>query len=269
MAIDINGNTIINTSIGPGGETINHVVNSGMVLHLDASNKNSYSGSGSTWTDLSGNSNTATMYGSVPFTTDVAQCFDFASTTGGSAGSASLGFTFGSNMFSNTGNFTISVWVKNPNSSAGQVGLFSNAGGGDGYRFGVGTNGIYYLIGPSYQEGGLLFTSTLNTTSWYNVSVVFNRSGASVLLYLNGVLQSSIGTPSQSASQNGAPGIVRSPCCGIYTGKLSIVMGYNRALSASELLQNYNAQKYRFGGAYYNCGYGCQYYTTAPGCTAC
>ena len=223
-----------------------NIVTNGLALSLDAANTKSYPGSGTTWRDLSGNNNTATMFGAVPFLTDVSQCFDFATATGAAASSSTLGFMFASNMISTTGNFTLSTWIKNPNTSVGQVGLFSNAGGGDGYRFGIGTNGIYYLIGPTYTEGGLSFSSTLSPLLWYNVSAVFNRSGTSILLYLNGVFQSSVTIPSQSAMQNGAPGIVRSSCCGIYTGKLSSFMVYNAVLSQSEILQNYNATKTRF-----------------------
>jgi hypothetical protein len=245
MPLNISGN-IINSEIVKRYPTTK-ISKAGLILHLDAFTPESYPGSGTAWYDLSGNNNTATMFGTVPFLTDTSQCFDFATATGASSGSSTLGFTFASNMISTTGNFTLSTWIKNPNTSAGQVGLFSNAGGADGYRFGIGTNGIYYLIGPTYTEGNLLFSSTLSTSLWYNVSAVFNRSGTSVLLYLNGIFQSSVTIPSQSAMQNGAPGIVRSPCCGIYTGKLSTFMVYNAALSASLLLQNYNIQKGRFG----------------------
>ena len=45
-------------------EDYKNVITRGLVLHLDAGNKNSYSGSGSTWTDLSGNGNHGTLYNS-------------------------------------------------------------------------------------------------------------------------------------------------------------------------------------------------------------
>lgn len=224
------------------------VASTGLVLYLDAGNIKSYLGSGSTWNDLSGNNNTATMYGSVPFTTDTTQCFDFATATGAASASSSLGFTFGSNMIQQTGDFTLSCWIKNPNTSAGQVGLFSNAGSADGYRFGVGLNGIYFLIGPTYTEGGISFSSSLSSSLWYNVVAVYSRTTASVLLYLNGVFQNSASIPaSQTAFSNATPGIVRSPCCGIYTGKLAIFSAYNTGLSASSIAQNFNALRGRFG----------------------
>ena len=225
-----------------------NIVLDGLVLALDAASSRSYPGSGTTWYDLSGNGNTATMYGSVPFGTDITSCFNFATATGSYSGTSSLGFTFGSNMIPTTGNFTLSCWVKNPNSSSSQVGLFSNAGGADGYRFGVGLNGIYYLIGPSYQEGTISFSSSLSSSLWYNVVAVYSRTTAQVLLYLNGVYQNDVSIPaSQTAMQNGTPGIVRSNCCGIYTGKLGLFSAYNTGLSATEIVQNYNALKNRFG----------------------
>jgi len=224
------------------------IVTDGLVLALDAGNTKSYPGSGTTWTDLSGSGNNATMYGSVPFSTDVAPCFDFATATGANAANSSLGFTFGSNMIQTTGDFTFSCWVKNPNASTAQVGLFSNAGGADGYRFGLNSSSVYFLIAPTYTEGGISFSSTLSSSLWYNVVAVYSRTTASVLVYLNGVFQnsSSIPTP-QTAFTNTAPGLVRSACCTIYTGKLAGFSAHNKALTAAEISQNYNALRGRYG----------------------
>lgn len=225
-----------------------HIIEDGLVLALDAASSRSYPGSGTTWYDLSGNGNTATMYGSVPFETDITSCFNFATATGTTSANSSLGFTFGSNMIQTTGNFTLSCWIKNPNNSSGQVGLFSNAGGANGYRFGVGLNGIYFLIGPTYTEGGISFSSSLSSSLWYNVVAVYSRTTAQVLLYLNGVYQNAASIPaSQTAMQTGAPGLVKSPCCSIYTGKLGLFSAYNAGLSTTEISQNYNALKNRFG----------------------
>lgn len=224
------------------------IVIDGLLLYLDAANTKSYPGSGTAWNDLSGNGRTATMFGSVPFSTDVAPCFNFATATGAGASSSSLGFTFGSNMIPTTGNFTLSCWIKNPNPSTAQVGLFSNTANTDGYRFGLNASSVYYLIGPTYQEGNISFSSSLSSTLWYNVVSVYSRTTAQVLVYLNGVYQNAASIPvSQTAMQNGAPGLVRSACCTIYTGKLAGFSAYGRALSTQEITQNYNALKGRFG----------------------
>jgi hypothetical protein len=222
------------------------IVRDGLVLYLDAANIKSYPGTGTSWANLSSNNFNATMHGSVPFTTDIAKCFDFSTATGANTANSSLGFTFTNNMIPTTGNFTLSSWLKNLNSSSGQVGLFSNAGSADGYRFGVGLNGIYYLIGPTYKEGTINFLSSISAALWSNVTVVFSRTTLEILLYLNGQYQgmTTLSAP-QNAFTNTAPGIVRNPCCTIYTGKISNISAYNRALSANEIKKNFEALRGR------------------------
>ena len=133
-----------------------------------------------TWFDLSPSKINGTMFGTVPTSSDGGACFDFSTITGAGASSASLGFTFSRNMIPTVGSFTFSTWIKNPPTNVGQTGLFSNAGGADGYRFGIGRDACYVLNGGvgavGYSEPQLSFTSTLNTTSWYNVVMIFNRS---------------------------------------------------------------------------------------------
>ena len=68
MQIDLNGNILDSNSITTATFN-NSIVTDGLILHLDAGNKNSYPGSGTTWTDLSGNGYNATLNNSVGFTT--------------------------------------------------------------------------------------------------------------------------------------------------------------------------------------------------------
>jgi hypothetical protein len=149
-------------------------------------------------------------------------------------------------MVPTTGNFTFSFWVKNANSVLGQIGLFSNAGGGDGYRFGIGLSGIYYLTGPTYTEATVNFLTTSSASIWYNVIAIFKKSTSQILLYRNGIYQGAVSIPAQTQMSNNAPGLVRSPCCSIYTGKLAMMSVYGSDLSDSEIQQNYNATKSRF-----------------------
>ena len=228
------------------------IVTENISLCLDAGNSKSYV-SGSTWSDISGNSISASMVGTVPYITDVTQCFNFATATGSYSGDSSLGFSLSGAITNATGDYTFEVWVKNVNTSAGQVGLISNAGGADGFRFGVGTDGIYALCGPDYTEGGISYVSAYDNNVWHQVTAIFNRTGSlfgspRVVLYLDGVYQNFLSLPSSQTTQNAsAPGIVRSPCCGIYTGKLAIVRAYKKALTALEVSQNFHAQRGRFG----------------------
>ena len=208
----------------------------------------------SKWYDISGNNNHATMYGAVPYSVDVETCFDFSSVTGATSPVATLGFTFASNMIPRNGNYTFSVWVKNVPTTVGQSSIFSNSSNGDGFRFGVGANGVYVLCGLPYSEITITYTSNFTNTQWNNVVVVFDRSGVlgsgtpRIYMYLNGVLQGNLALSSpQMQSTSAAPGIVRNACCTVFTGKLAILAAYSGHLSADQIMQNYNASKGRFG----------------------
>lgn len=230
------------------------IATSGLVLYLDAVNSKSNNGT-TTWFDISPSKVNGSMFGTVPVSSDGGGCFDFATVTGASSGAASLGFTFASNMIPTTGSFTLCTWIKNPPTSVGQCGMFSNAGGADGYRFGIGLNGCYVLNGGAgavgYSEPTISFTSSLNATSWYNVVMIFDRANATPQwnLYLNGVYQTAtnMAASANTAFTNAAPGLVRSACCGLYTGKISTFSAYSRALSAAEITQNFNALRGRYG----------------------
>jgi hypothetical protein len=232
--------------------SLNHspsIITDSLVLHLDAQNIKSYSGT-TTWFDTSGLGNNGTMYGTVPVVTTGVKYFDFATvTTPSNSQNATLGFTFASNMVTTTGDFTFSTWVKDMPTTVSQSGFFSNTGSADGYRFGVGKNGIYYLIGPTYKEGTISFLSTISDANWHNIVAVFRRSALVVDVYLDGVYQSSSATLSaQTAYTNATPGMVRSGCCTpLFTGKVSLFSVNNKALSAAEISQNFTALRGRYG----------------------
>jgi hypothetical protein len=225
------------------------MITNGLVLCLDAGNRRSYPGSGTTWTDLSGNGNNGTMFGTVPFSTDLVPCFDFSSATGSFTYTTNMGFTFASNMVTTTGSFSFSCWVKGMSGDYGQPGLFSNAGSSDGFRFGVNQSSVYYLFGTgaSYTESGVNHSS-LSTSTWHNIVGVFDRSAGQFQSYVNGIYQGFGSFPSGSTAYTSvAPGIAKNPCCGNPKYKVSIFSVHNKALSAAEILQNYNALRGRFG----------------------
>ena len=214
------------------------------------------------WYDLSNTHSTASEYGTVPYSVDGGGCFDFATATGTSGPNASLGFTFAANMIPTLGSFTLSCWVKNPG-PATRNSLFNNTGGGSGYRFAPQLTNVYFLSGGTtsgYNEGNIFFTTSLSTSTWYNVTAIYDKAGTLTTsstpkywLYLNGVLQGTLAMdPLANAdpSPNTAPGLVRSvwsDTSGVYTGKLAAFSAYSRALSANEISQNFEALRGRFG----------------------
>lgn len=224
-------------------------VTDSLVLFLDAQNIKSYNGT-TTWSDISGQGNHGTMFGTVASNTTGIAYYDFAgATTPNNLFNANMGFSFASNMVTTTGDFTLSVWVKDIASTIGQNGLFGNTGSADGWRFGVAKNGVYWLIGPTYREGNIYFITPISDSNWHNVVAVFKRSALVIDVYLDGVYQASsvpLYSP-QTAFTNTAPGLVRNGCCTpIYTGKISILTAHNKALSATEINTNFNALRGRF-----------------------
>lgn len=243
------------------------IVTDGLVLCLDAGNPKSYSGSGETWTDLSGRGNNATRtnnggYGG-QVTYNSSGFFDFsmnspASTAGAGAGN---GFTMSSVVLPLTGSFTLSAFIRrNPSVKAlgDRETIFSNTADAGGWRFGVGSGNIYYLIGGAggvgYQEGGL-GGSTLTDGNWHMMSAVFDRAAQlgsyTIYGYIDGVASGSVaisaGAGGNVAMTTYNPGVGYGGCCDVFAGQISTVSAYSKALTAAEVQQNFNATRGRFG----------------------
>ena len=92
------------------------------------------------------------------------------------------------------------------------------------------------------------------TTQWYNIAVTYDGSVTTCTIYVNGSQDGQITNAFSSLYSSVANGVT-TPNINIGTrsganytnGSYGNVFVYSRALSASEVLQNYNAQKGRFG----------------------
>jgi len=211
------------------------IVTSGLVLSLDASDLNSYPGSGTVWTDLSGNSNTGTLVGSPTYSSANGGSIIFNGTTQYVTDTINIASTA----------FTIICWVY-PNVTPASNTFFS-----------VGTISITrralhlrmvdntsFLFGMYFDD--LSATVTAVTGVW-NCFAVTLTTGFVQSIYQNGIF---------NTSRTAGGYYVGNTTCNIgrfvqsgaeyFNGNIPIVQVYNRALSATEILQNYNAQKSRF-----------------------
>jgi hypothetical protein len=214
------------------------LVQSGLVLNLDAGASTSYPGSGTTWTDLSGNSNTGTLTNGPTY----------SSVNGGSivfdGVDDFIDFTSDSNLLPTAG-LTISVWVKTTVADKYLVNKTSN----------VFTNG-YVMIGNSssvmqFGVNGISVTtpSVITTGAWLNVVGTWTPS-TSLLMYQNGALVNTNTTSIPASITN--PSVVLEIGRNFngadnWNGSLSQALIYNRALSATEISQNFNALRGRYG----------------------
>ena len=217
------------------------IVTNGLVLYLDAANKFSYPGSGTNWKDLSGNSNNGTLTNGPTF-------------SAGNMGSVVFDgvddYISFSSLLDTTANVSVEMWFYNTQTSGESTLLSNGYGSTTGYIIGLGlcSSGITTL---NVTFGGIacgVVTATVSTNTWYQM--VFTKSSSSNVLYTNGIQQSTASRNCNSPAGGTIIGDTYAPRGGVggfYKGNIAISRMYNRALSAAEVLQNYNAVKSRFG----------------------
>jgi hypothetical protein len=220
------------------------VITDGLVLDLDASNRYSYPGTGTSWTDLSGNGNNGTLIGEPSFNSGNGGSIVFD----GSNDRVNLGTT---SILKFTNNFTINIWFKFNTLLGFQAIISNNENGGYGIIANPGNSRLetfYWVNG--YKRSGDSMTN-YNTSSWFNVSVSFN--GNNIIFYRNGNLIENVSAIGTVSTTNEPLTIGANPIgngasfSDFFNGRIAIIQLYNRALSAAEVLQNYNATKGRFG----------------------
>jgi hypothetical protein len=225
---------------------------SGLVLSLDAGNTKSYPGSGTTWTDLSGNGNTGTLVNGVGYNS-------------GNLGSLSFDGTDDSSDFGNilqlgTESRTYCCWYRQGVTSfPTNVYLITKTDNTTtAYRQALGfrTNGSIYVIlrGQSNVSYDTIITNPKNDTNWHYLVWVLDRT-SNYLIYQDNILVDTKDI-SPIVSQNfqlnrplriGSYNTTDNEPVNWYNGNISQVSIYNRALSAAEVAQNFNATRGRFG----------------------
>jgi hypothetical protein len=213
------------------------IVQSGLVLNLDAGVSSSYPGSGTTWTDLSGNGNNGTLINGPTFSSNNSGSIVFD-------GSDDIVNT----SYVSTNIYTFSAWFRANTLSDGYRNIISIPVPNYSLVL-LNTNSPNLGFWTSDGLGGQsLSTPTLTANVWYNV--YFIREGNSITngykAYLNGVLYGSANTGVWSTSSNMSIG-GRSDTTQFFNGSISAAQIYNRALSATEVQQNFNALRGRFG----------------------
>jgi len=224
-----------------------NIVRDGLILNIDPAKTNSYPGTGNTIYDLSGSGINGTLINSP----------SFSALNGGQINmpGSSKYIDFGQNFNFTSENFSISQWiyldsfVTINNAGQGPIPFFKGDFQQMGYFSQIALDGTLVFI---TNQGGVTQASTisagtLTTSTWYNLSYV--KSGSSVRLYLNGIDRTSVvGTHINPGSSNQTFKINYYKSDYLISGQMRIsqFLIYNRALSAQEILQNYNATKNRF-----------------------
>ena len=223
------------------------IVEDGLVLALDAGNAKSYPGSGTTWTDLSGQGNNGTI---TDATFNSNGYFDFDGVNNDIVNT-------GTSFLKTNDNVTLEVFFNHDSSSTGFM-LYE----GEGDGFGGNVESHLYVTGNvlnswfTTSSGDFNLTGSSMTAGTWNYGAVTYENlssvgNASSKLYQNGVLVDSGSSATvdlaSMPTSNFLIGRPYSTSLGRrYNGQIAVVRVYNRALTASEVQQNFNATRSRF-----------------------
>jgi len=213
-----------------------NIVTENLVLALDGSDKISYPGSGSTWFDRSGQGNNGTI-ANASFS-DNSIVFD------GTEDRVSTNYGSGKNP--TTQDLTYEVWAKKSGTNNDEF-LFFNSQWHDNRRVYVGYKDAKLAWGlqdRSWNSNNTDLTITHN--QWFQTVVTF--SGSSAKLYANSELKDTDTITSFEFSHDLVIGSARTySALQDWTGNIASFRVYEKALTQTEILQNYNATKSRFG----------------------
>ena len=234
------------------------IVTDGLVLCLDAADRNSYPGSGNTWNDLSGNGN-ATLYNTPTFDSSNGGSINFAS--------AQQEYFLTSTSLFNVSNFSISFWFYLNTFIDDYINLFQHntSLGGNYNRISIERSNSYsgfeqlnsseikensFMILLGNDSGTLSVAHTVTSFTigrWYNISVGFN--GTTLKCHVDGNQEFSLNPSNYPSAKNSTFGSYpfNGNASRYLDGKISSFLVYTKSLSANEVQQNYNATKGRFG----------------------
>lgn len=220
-----------------------NIVRSGLILELDAANRRSYVSGSTVWNDVSGNNITGSLVNTPTFSTTNNGLFTF----NGTNQYVSLGTFTGLG----TTNRTYSFWYTTsalPASTGRIINFPADDTSTDTPAFTLAIDNFSNLTGglggTPYDGQVTIVAYTLNT--WVNVcSTITSKT---VSFYINGVfIKSATSTGTVPSNPIGYIGRYNTFYSQYTTGSVSFFQLYNRVLSASEITQNYNATKARFG----------------------
>jgi len=205
------------------------IVSNGMTMHLDAGNTASYPGSGTTWTDISGNGSNGTLT-------------NFSGSFYDSANQGSLLFDGNNDVVNCTVpmyggvKVTANAWVKLSSTKFQHI---IDSASTTWHLAVLDNNRPYFWNGTTYHQDA----PALSLNQWYMLTGV---QGTTLDIYTNGVLQQSIATNANVSTQGIAVGNFQG-FARFWHGNIATATIYNRALTAAEVLQNFNALRRRFG----------------------
>lgn len=235
------------------------VVKDGLVLNVDAGDTNSYPGTGVTWSDRSTVASNFTLTNGPSFTSATSTVgshisFDGVDDYAEDGGANAL------KTISNGGDFTIDLWIKFNSATITQMICGNtNSSLGGGFALTIVPSSGSALLRVNYSTSNSFYFVTtgtaLSTGTWRHIVAMFDydngSSSSNYKVYSNNSLfhdSGALGQPSSPTSSLNSFRIARRPA-GTQPGNISVgaLKVYNKLLSTTEIAQNYNALRGRFG----------------------
>jgi hypothetical protein len=228
------------------------IVKDGLVLWLDAANRRSYPGSGTLWTDLSGNNNAGTLVNGPTFNSANNGSIVFDGTNDLVSGSIN------GSIFSST--FTQTAWIYKLNANQIWQGVFTNSSPAtnNSYTMTFGNGSVaapYNSVGVNQvglSENGVFLDIGVHTNQWLYLAITKIASTLTIYCYKQGNLLQNSGTITWNGGNFATTNnyqIARHWAGDFilpFQGNISNVQIYNRALTQSEVQQNFNALRGRY-----------------------
>ena len=226
-----------------------NIVTNSLVLNLDAANPASYTGSGTTWTDLSDRGNNGTLVGGVTYNSSNQGSLVFNGNSSGTTDSyvnlpATTDFAFGS------GDFTVEMWFYA--NTGNNVSTFISMNCTSGFAalrleyYNSNLDAFHSSDGASHLTSEIAI-SPLTANKWTHL--VLSRINGNAKIYLDGVEKLSYSlVGSLTASGNSRIGSLDGFTNRNHSGKVAITRIYKgKGLTLAEVTTNYDAVKSRFG----------------------
>jgi hypothetical protein len=218
------------------------VITEGLILYLDAANTKSYPGNGTAWTDLSRGGNNGTLTNGPTFNSENMGSIVFDGVNDY--------INFSSlNPITSNNPFTLCSWLNVKTHSTYGISLFiGNAAANQSAYLGyvaAAQNGTPNSIGGGFY-GINLGSGILPNTGWHYVTLSYDSNN--IIIYVDGVSRTTRSGYNASLTNTSIQiGRANTGTPYSFNGNVGISQIYNRAIPSTEILQNYNATKTRFG----------------------
>jgi hypothetical protein len=211
------------------------IPNSGLVLNIDAANPRSYSGSGTVWTDLSGNSNNGTLVNGTGYNVN----------------------NIGTMVYDGVNDYTSSNYMPPAGTDPRTISVWFNPAVLQNKNLlGYGTpssHKMWDIILYAGSVGVHLYATTAEAGTPYQVgqwqNITFTFTFPTITSYMNGIVKNSYSSSSINTGVTNTLSISQGVYNAYYyfNGSISNVRIYNRALSAAEIKQKFEATRGRYG----------------------